>query len=72
MCSAEALNHWQLERVLNNPGLAFVPATEVALILLNHLADEMLSRAVILQGQPSKQVMHEHPLTVLLPDRHVE
>lgn len=50
---AEALEHWEGKAVRNNPGRAFAPLVEAASIFVAHFADEMLFRAVILQGEPS-------------------
>ena len=51
--TAEALDQWQRQAVFSNPGRAFVPPVEVGIILLVHFVEEMLFRAVILQGEPS-------------------
>lgn len=53
MLVAESLEMWQRKAVLENPGLDFLPPVEVLIILLNHLANEMLLRAIILKGLPS-------------------
>ena len=50
MLVAETLEMWQRKAVLENPGLDFTPPVEALIILLNHLANEMLLRAVILKG----------------------
>ncbi|DBA67334.1 TPA: hypothetical protein ACH3X2_001631 [Trebouxia sp. C0005] len=46
----ETLEMWQRKAVLENPGLDFTPPVEGLIILLNHLANEMLVRAIILKG----------------------
>ncbi|KAL0055785.1 hypothetical protein WJX82_004303 [Trebouxia sp. C0006] len=46
----ETLEMWQRKAVLENPGLDFTPPVEALIILLNHLANEMLLRAIILKG----------------------
>ena len=51
--AAETLDQWQRQAVFSNPGRAFVPPVEVAIIFLQHFVEEMLFRAVILQGEPS-------------------
>ncbi len=53
MLVAESLEMWQRKAVLENPGLDFSPPVEVLIILLNHLANEMLLRAIILKGVTS-------------------
>lgn len=49
---AETLDQWQRKAVLTNPGLDFEVPVEVGVIFLSHFADEMLLRAVLLQGEP--------------------
>lgn len=46
----ETLELWQRKAVLENPGLDFSPPIEALVILLNHLTNEMLLRAVVLKG----------------------
>lgn len=49
---AETLDEWQRKAVLTNPGLDFEVPVEIGVILLSHFADEMLLRAILLQGEP--------------------
>ena len=49
---AETLDQWQRKAVLTNPGLDFEVPVEIGVIFLSHFADEMLLRAVLLQGEP--------------------
>lgn len=46
----ETLEMWQRKAVLENPGLDFTPPVEAFIILLSHLTNEMLLRAIILKG----------------------
>lgn len=48
---AETLDRWQRTAVLQNQGLDLEAPVEAGYILLAHFADEMLYRAVILQGE---------------------
>ena len=50
--SAETLDRWQRKAVLSNPGLDLEVPVEIGVIFLAHFADEMLLRAVVLQGKP--------------------
>lgn len=49
---AETLDRWQRKAVLSNPGLDLEVPVEIGVIFLAHFADEMLLRAVVLQGKP--------------------
>ena len=49
-CFAETLKASQRRYVLQNPGLELHPAVEALVILVSHLADEMLLRAILLIG----------------------
>ena len=49
---AETLDEWQRKAILTNPGLDLEVPVEIGVILLSHFADEMLLRAVLLQGEP--------------------
>lgn len=53
MLVAETLEMWQRKAVLENPGLDFTPPVEAFIILLSHLTNEMLLRAIILKGVTS-------------------
>lgn len=61
LCSvpAETLDRWQRKAVLSNPGLDLEVPVEIGVIFLAHFADEMLLRAVVLQGKPPPQ-LHLH------------
>ena len=48
---AEALHAWQQHHVLSNPGLNYLPPVEALVILLSHLTNEMLWRAIVLKGE---------------------
>lgn len=48
---AETLDRWQRKAVLSNPGLDLEVPVEIGVIFLAHFADEMLLRAVVLQGK---------------------
>ena len=64
---AESLKASQRKAILENPGLRFLFPVEVAMILLSHLSEEMLLRAVVLGGMYTRHALSIFVACVSVP-----